>query len=137
MNFRLTSLVSILCLLTVVATAQDGKLRGRVTDKQTSEALIGANVLIEGTTFGAATDLNGEYIILSVPPGLYTVKISYVGYASLSVTNVRVSSNLTTTEDFQLSSSAVQVQAVEVIAERPLIQRNTTNTVRMATQENI
>ncbi|MEK6756957.1 MAG: TonB-dependent receptor, partial [Bacteroidota bacterium] len=66
-----------------------------------------------------------------------TVRVTYIGYAPFGISNIRVSSNTTTTQDFELTSSAVQVQGVEVVAERPLIQRNTTNTVRLTTQENI
>jgi outer membrane receptor protein involved in Fe transport len=126
-----------LLLLPVFLLAQDGKLRGKVTDKESGEALIGANVTIEGTSLGAATDVNGEYIILAVPPDVYTVKVSYIGYAGNTTSNIRVNSGLTTTQDFQLTSSAVQVQAVEIVAERPLIQRNTTNTVRITTTDQI
>lgn len=124
-------------LLPALLVAQDGKLRGRVTDKESGEPLIGANVVIEGTTLGASTDINGEYVILSIPPGIYTVKASYIGYAPVTIANIRISSNITTTLDIQLSTTAIQVEAVEIVAERPLIQRNTTNTVRVATQENI
>src|SRR3990167_9002556 len=61
-----------LFLLPVLLLAQDGKLRGRVTDRESGEPLIGANVTVDGTSLGASSDLNGEYIILSVPPGTYT-----------------------------------------------------------------
>ena len=63
-----------------------GKLAGDVTDAETGEPLIGANVLIEGTTMGASVDLDGHYFILNVPPGLYTVTASMVGYAQVSKT---------------------------------------------------
>lgn len=126
-----------LFLLSAFLVAQDGKLRGRVTDKESGEPLIGANVLIEGTSLGASSDVNGDYVILGVPPGLFSVKASYIGYASVTISNLRVSANLTTNQNFQLSSTAIQVQAVEVVAERPLIQRNTTNTIRQTTQEDV
>jgi outer membrane receptor protein involved in Fe transport len=128
---------TVLFLMPIVALAQDGKVRGLVKDKESGEPLIGANVLVEGTNIGAATDVNGEYIILSIPPGVYTLRASLIGYAPLTVSNIRISSNLTTTQDFELLSAAVQVTGVEVVAERPLIQRNTTNTVRFTTQEDI
>jgi len=134
---RLLSLAGVICLVPLMLLAQDGKLRGRVTDQQTGEALVGANVLIDGTTLGAAADVNGDYIILSVPPGVYTVRVTYIGYAPFAMSNIRVSSITTTTQDFQLTSSTVQVQGVEIVAERELIQRNTTNTVRLATTETI
>lgn len=127
----------LMLLVPALLYAQSGKLRGTIVDKATGESLIGANVIIEGTNLGASTDLNGEYIILNVPPGVYTMKTSYIGFAPVTVSNVRVSSNLTTTQDVELSSMAIQVGEVVVIADRPLIQRNTTNTVRMTTQETI
>jgi hypothetical protein len=134
---KLLAVFTALFLLPVLLLAQDGKLRGTVTDKESGEPLIGANVTIEGTSLGASSDLNGEYIILSVPPGTYTVKASYIGYSPYTISNIRISSNITMNQDFALSSTAIQVEAVEVVAQRPLIQRNTTNTVRVSTQEEI
>jgi hypothetical protein len=136
--FRKLSLPFIaLFLLPCLLLAQDGKLRGKVTDKESGEPLIGANITVEGTGLGAASDINGEYIILSVPPGVYAIKASYIGYAGYTISNIRVNANITTTVDMALSSSAIQIQAVEIVAERPLIQRNTTNTVRFTTQDEI
>ena len=135
--FRKLLFATILALLPAVLFAQDGKLRGRVTDSQSGEPLIGANVVIEGTSLGASSDINGDYIILGVPPGVYSVRTSYIGYAPVTISNVRVGSNITETLDFQLTSSTIQVEAVEVFADRPLIQKNTTNTVRVTTTEDI
>jgi hypothetical protein len=127
----------VLFLLPALLLAQDGKLRGKVTDKVSGDPLIGANVTIDGTTLGAAADLNGDYIVLGVPPGVYTIKVSYIGYQPVSLANVRINASLTTTQDFKLSSSAIEVGALEIVAERPLVQRNTTNTIRLSTQEDI
>jgi outer membrane receptor protein involved in Fe transport len=124
-------------LVPVLLFAQDGKVRGRVVDKETGEPLVGASVLLDGTTLGASSDVNGDYIILAVPPVVYTVKVNYVGYAPYSISNIRVSSGQTTTLDVKLTSSAIQVGEIQVIAERPIIQRNTTNTIRTTTQEDI
>ncbi len=134
---KLLLALTLVVLLPTVLLAEDGKIRGRMKDKQTGDPLIGANVTVEGTKLGAATDINGDYIILGVPAGVHTLKASAVGYAPVSIANIRVSSNTTTTQDFQLSSSAVQLEGVEIVAERPLIQRNTTNTVRLTTQDEI
>lgn len=131
------TVLGLLFLFPLLAIAQEGKLRGRVIDRESGEPLIGATVAVEGTTLGAATDINGEYIVLNIPTGVYTVRATFVGYAPYVISNVRLSSEMTTTQDFPLSSDAVQVDAVEIIAERPLIQRNTTNTVRLTTQEDI
>lgn len=137
MQRKLFAVLFAAVLLPALLLAQDGKLRGRVTDRDSGEPLVGANVFVEGTNLGAACDINGDYIILSIRPGVYTLRISYVGYNQLTISNIRVSSNITTTQDIRLTSSAIQVQAVEIVAERPLVQRNTTNTVRLTTQEDI
>ena len=93
-----------LLLLPALLLAQDGKLRGKVTDKESGEALVGANVTVEGSNLGAATDVNGEYVILTIPAGVYTVKVTYIGYSPTSISNVRINSGVTTTQDFKLVS---------------------------------
>lgn len=123
--------------LLIFAQGGGGKLRGVVTDQETGEALVGANVILEGTARGASTDLNGVYVLLAIPAGTYTVQVSYIGYQEVALSNIRVSENQTTTQDFALSPAVIEVEALQIVAERPLIQRNTTNTVRITTQEDI
>lgn len=137
MKQKILLIFTIVLLLPVLLLAQDGKLRGKITDKTTGDPLIGTTISLEGTMLGAASDINGDFVVLSVPPGIYSIKVSYVGYATVTISNVRVLSNVTITQDFALTSDAIQIEAVEIIAERPLVQRNTTNTVRVATQEDI
>lgn len=134
---RLFYLLLLVFLIPGVIFAQSGKLRGTIVDQKTKEPLIGANIIVEGTNLGGATDVEGSFYILNVPVGTYSIKASYVGYHTVTMTNVRVNSEITTAVNFELASEDVQVQAVEIVAERPLIQRNTTNTVRIATQDEI
>jgi len=67
-----------------------GKISGRIVDDKTGEPLPGANVLVLGTTMGAASDIDGVYTILSVPPGNYTLRITMMGYSTTDVKNVQV-----------------------------------------------
>ncbi|MFQ5629101.1 MAG: TonB-dependent receptor domain-containing protein [bacterium] len=127
----------LLVVLPAFAFAQTGKLNGQITDKETGDPLIGVNVILDGTTLGAATDVNGDYVVIGIPPGVYTVRASYISYQEQAIANVRVSAALTTTQDFQLQPSTIEMAALEVTAERPLVQRNTTNTVRLTTTEDI
>lgn len=104
-----------------------GKIAGIVKDSQTGEALVGANVVIEGTTQGAATNLDGYYVILNIPPGKYTLTASAIGYVKKAISNVSVSLDLTTTVDFQLPSTVLEVgEEITITAERPLIQKDLT-----------
>ena len=138
MRRKLLVVLSVMILLpAVLLAAGSGKIRGKVTDRETGEPLIGANVVIEGTSLGASTDVNGEYYVLSVPVGTYTVRATYVGYRSFTMRNVEVNADLTKEVNLQLSSESVQVPTVEVVAERPLINKNATNAVTITRAEDI
>jgi hypothetical protein len=89
-------IILLLFLMTSVLFAAGGKIAGRVTDQETGESLPGVNVIIEGTTMGAATDLNGNYVILNVPAGTYRIHATFIGYAEYKVSNVRVHIGQTT-----------------------------------------
>lgn len=114
-----------------------GKIAGTVTDETTGEPLIGANILVEGTSFGAATDSEGQYRVLGVPVGVYTVRGEFIGYRPVRISNVRVSSRLTTAANFALTSEAIELGVVNVVAERPLINPSATNAVRSITSDQI
>jgi len=122
-------------LSTSAVFAQSGKIAGRVTDRETGDVLPGANVMIVGTTLGAASNVNGEFFMLSVPTGMYTIKASFIGYKELTVESVKVSSGLTTKLDFDLPTEAFVGAEVSIVAERPLVNRNATNAVRIQGSE--
>lgn len=112
-----------------------GKIKGKVTDLTTSEPLIGANVLVLGTSFGAATDVNGNYTILNLEAGVYEVRASFVGYQTVTISNVRVNADLTTELNFQLPGEGIELQQINVVAERPLILKSATNANRITTSD--
>ena len=97
------------------ALAQIGTVKGTITDAQTGEALVGANVFLEKTSFGAATDVNGVYTIQNVLQGNYTLVVSYIGYEPFRRA-ISVKSDRTTTLDIKLSPSAVTLSGVVVTA---------------------
>lgn len=98
-----------------------GKITGVVKDRETGEPLIGSNVIIEGTTLGAATSLDGSFVILNVPPGTYSVRAAMIGYQTVIAQNIGVSIDLTTRVDFELGVEVIGGEEVTVIAERPLV----------------
>jgi hypothetical protein len=109
--------------------AQVGKITGVVKDATTNEALIGANVLLEGTTIGAATNVDGYYVITNVPPGNYSLKASMVGYTSQTVTGIRVNIDLTAEINIALKSSAFETQEVVVVATQPVVKQDVSSSV--------
>jgi outer membrane receptor protein involved in Fe transport len=114
-----------------------GKIAGKIFDAGTGEPLIGANVIIIGTTLGAATDFDGNYFIINIPPGKYEVKASLVGYNSVFIQNVQVFVDQTTKVDFELQEEAVEMGDVIVIATRPIVQRDLTSTQSNISGEDI
>ncbi|MGE5432332.1 MAG: carboxypeptidase-like regulatory domain-containing protein, partial [Syntrophomonadaceae bacterium] len=104
-----------------------GKIAGRVVDAATREALPFVNIVLVGTSQGAATDMDGYYSILNVAPGTYSLKATAIGYNSTTVQNVKVSIDLTTKIDFDLGETSVQLnQDVVVVAQRPLVTKDLT-----------
>ena len=91
-----------------------GTISGSVSDAD-GNALPGANVVVEGTTLGAAATLSGSYTV-NVPDGTYTITASVVGYKSSSA-SVRVSGS-NASANFTLESASVALGGVEVLAER-------------------
>ncbi len=120
-------LVAMLPLVSVFA-GTTGKIAGTVIDAETGEPIIGANVLVVDTYRGGTTDLDGEYIILNVSPGTYTVRYSYLGYNTLELSNVQVSIDRTVTLNVELQSQAIQAEAVTLIAEKPVVRMDVTST---------
>ncbi|MBI5731318.1 MAG: carboxypeptidase-like regulatory domain-containing protein [Ignavibacteriales bacterium] len=119
----------LLTILTLFFTSQlaagtTGKISGTVTDSKTKEPLVGVNVVLQGTTLGASTDVEGYFVILNVTPGTYTVKASYVGYSARTITNVRVNIDQTTSLDITLNEEAILASEVVVVAQQPIVQRD-------------
>jgi outer membrane receptor protein involved in Fe transport len=130
------SLILIIPMFVWGATA--GKIQGVIKDKSTSEPLPGVNVVLEGTEMGAATDIDGYYVILNVPVGTYSIRISYIGYKDVVVQDVRVSGDFTTEINYDLDPTAIELEeAVLVTAERPMIRKDETNRVEIRTAEEI
>jgi outer membrane receptor protein involved in Fe transport len=115
-----------------------GKVAGVVKDAATGELIPGCNIIIEGTTTGAASDINGEYFIINVTPGNYTIKASMVGYRPYIVDNVRVIADLTTRIDFDMVETSVEIKGeIVVTADRPLVRLDETSKQAIVSSEDI
>src|SRR4030042_957561 len=124
-----------------------GKVRGRVKDSTTGVPLYGANVMVSkewvngveidfpGTYLGAAADAGGEYIILRVPPGIYSIEVSMMGYSRLTQQQVKINADRTTVVDFSLVELVLEGQSVVVQAERDLVQLDVSGTENFVTSE--
>ncbi|HEX2963143.1 MAG TPA: TonB-dependent receptor, partial [Ignavibacteriales bacterium] len=126
-----------LLLPMLVFAGTKGKIKGKVTDLQSGEPLIGANVIVEGTSQGGSTDVNGEFQIQNLEAGVYTLKSSFIGYQTVTISNVRVNADLTTEMNFQLPAEGISVGTITIIAPKPLVNKDNTNAVRITTSDDI
>ncbi len=130
--------IFLIALAVTCFSGTSGKITGLVTDRNTGEPLIGANVIIKGTTMGAATNLEGEFLILNVTPGNYDLEVSMIGYQKQILTDVKVQIDLTSRVNIELSSTVLEAgEAVTVIAERPVIQKDKTSSEARVSSEEI
>ena len=127
----------VFCLPVSLALAQSGKIAGTITDGGTGEPIPGVSVIIDGTTQGAVSDVDGYYVILNVRPGEYNIRASFIGYTSVVREGVRVNVDLTTEVDFQLQEETVGLDEVVVAAERPVVQRDVSASIANIDQEQI
>jgi hypothetical protein len=107
--------IPFLCYVSA-AFAQTGEIRGRITNKVNGEPVSFANVLIQGTQFGAACDENGAYIIGNLKPGQYNVEASYVGFKKQVQFEVQVTNARPAIVDFALEEESQELEAVEISA---------------------
>lgn len=149
-NFILLSIFILLfsALLTCNIYASTGKIRGRVYDSDTGEALPGANVMVESVwvhgkiieleeKLGTASDEEGYFFILNVRPGIYNVKAMMIGYKPLVIEKVQVNMDRTVTIDFPLETTVLEMQAVRVVAEKEIIRPDIAGTQEIITVDRI
>ncbi len=118
-----------------IFAGETGKIAGVVKDKQSGEPLLGVNVIIKGTTMGAATDEEGKYYIINVPPGTYTLQASAIGYHKITIQSVVVHIDLTTEINIELESSIIETPTVVVTAEQKMVQKDITSTRRTVSRD--
>ena len=132
--------LAILLATCTMALAQQGRLKGKITD-DTGEPVPFANVIIEkgGSQMGgASSDFDGNYDINPIPPGTYTLKASCVGYNAFQVNNIVIPANKITYYDIKMVGGTISLDAVIVIDyEIPLISKDNTTSGESVTAEEI
>lgn len=123
---------------TAAGFAQTGNLTGKVKDKKTGEELPGVNIILKGTYYGAATDINGSYRINNISTGSYTVEISFIGYKTVQFTGIQIEQDRTKQLDVDLEESVLTLeQDVIVIGDKPLMDVEETQSRRTVSKDEI
>jgi outer membrane receptor for ferrienterochelin and colicin len=122
-------LLGCVVFVSAIYAGTTGKISGVITDATTGEPLIGANVVLKGTSLGTTSDVDGNYVILNIPPGVYTLVVSFVGYQQVQVQSVYVTVDLNTSIDVILQVAAIEVEGATIMAERPLVTKDNTGSL--------
>ena len=120
-----TAGICFLVLLPVVALAgTTGRIKGLLTDKETGEPVIGASVLIVGTSIGAQSDLDGNFVIQRVEPGTHTIKVSSVEYNDVEITDVQVQADITSEQNVELVKKVTELgETITVVGKKDIIDK--------------
>lgn len=102
----------------LLAVAQTGVIRGKISDAKTKEGIIGATVRLEGTSHGTQTDVSGAFVINNIPAGTHKVSVTYISYQTREIPNVRVESGNTTNLETELIEEGKTLSDVVVRASR-------------------
>lgn len=118
--------------------ATQGNIRGRVRDKDTKEGLPSVNVVVKGTYYGAASDLDGNFIISRVNPGTYTIDITLIGYKAVQYTGIKVNAGQTTQLNVDLEETVLSLgQEIIVVGDKPLFDIEETSSRRAIRSDEI
>jgi len=125
---RILKIVILLFILCpgFVYSQTTGKISGRVYDQLSGDGLIGANIIVSETQTGSSTDQDGNFTILRLFPGVYTLEVTYVGYAKATIRDVRVYIDRTTFLEIPLQLKDIELDEVVVTAQRPVIVKDKT-----------
>jgi hypothetical protein len=107
-----------------------GAISGYITDDNTGAPLIGANVKLEGTSFGSATDMDGKFYITNVPAASYNLKTSYIGYSGTSISINVIEKNVAKL-NATLDMEEISVSEVVVVSEKPLINKDNSTSINI------
>ncbi|MBX2961445.1 MAG: carboxypeptidase-like regulatory domain-containing protein [Cyclobacteriaceae bacterium] len=112
--------LALFILIGVSTFAQTGSITGKITDSKTGEEIIGANVAIQGTSVGDATNLDGKYTIANVKPGTYSLVISFLTYKTHTIPDVTVESGKITSVNVGMQEDATELDEIVVQGTREI-----------------
>jgi hypothetical protein len=135
-TFNFPWFLSFLLLVSFASFAQDGTIRGFVYEKETGEPVIFTNVYLKGTTYGAATDVNGYFAITRIPPGAYTLMVTYLGFDTLQI-SIGLRANEVLTKNLLLEKGIYTLEQFQVSAEREEARSETRTSVVKITPKQI
>ena len=114
-----------------------GKISGSIVNTENGGALPGANIEVVGTGSGTSADTEGHYFIINLPPGIYDLKASMIGYDNVTVKNIKVSVNRTSLINIKMSQGILEGETIVVVADQVDVKKDQTSTVKNISSDDI
>lgn len=122
----------------IIYSQETGSISGTIKDANSGEALPGVNVIVKGTYYGAATDINGKFKISNISVGSYNIEISLIGYKSVQYTGTQIEADKNKDLSVRLEETVLTLgQDVVVIGEKPLMDVEETQSKRTITKDDL
>ncbi len=115
-SWHILLMLAVLLSYNFEAFGATGQIQGKISDQVTGDPLPGANIILEGTAIGAATDSKGEYRITKIPPGSFNLKVTFIGYKT-ATSFVQVTAGRSTTVNLDLVYDVVEGETVTITAQ--------------------
>ena len=109
--------IFLLCILLSISFAGSSQIEGYISNSDSEEPLIGANIMLDEILLGSASDENGKYLITNIPIGKYTLRAMFIGYENLEK-DIWIKGEQIYTIDITLKPSALELQETKVTAEK-------------------
>ena len=120
-NLSIKYLTIGICFQALIWGGVTGKISGSIVNRETGESLPGANVVVVGTSQGAMADDDGEYYILNLRPGIYSISASMIGFQATTRKDVTIHADHTALISFELSTKVIEGEEIFVIADKEII----------------
>jgi len=117
--------------------ANFGRISGRVIEQDGGNPVIGANIIIEETSLGGASDLRGDFLIMQIPPGKYSVRCEFIGFNPVVMEDIIITSNRIQFINFSITPKTIDMGEIIVTAQKKAIDKDLTATTRSIQTEEI
>ena len=129
--------LALILLITLALSQTTGKISGIIFEEDSKDPLPGANIYLVNTSYGTASDENGRFTIINIPPGKYVLKADMIGYKSVQMDNLVISVNRTTSLDIEMYQTVIEGEVVTVEVSRLTQKKDQTGTIKNISSEEI
>ncbi|MGE5437085.1 MAG: TonB-dependent receptor [Syntrophothermus sp.] len=138
MKMKYIFLFFILLIPGLILAQGKGTINGKIVDAKTGEALPGVNVIVKGTYYGASSDSKGNFKIINVSPGNYTIEVSFIGYKTVQFTGIEIEAGRTKNLDVSLDESALTIeQDIVIVGDKPMMDVEDTQSKHSISKEDL